>query len=370
MDNSKARLCSIDVMRGFLMFWLIGGEKIVSALSQLSDNYLIQWMEMQLQHVPWNGVHFYDMLFPSFLFVSGMTYPFSLKNKKRKEEPAYMIYFSVLKRGLLLVLLGFVYNGLLEFNFSEMRYASVLGRIGVAWMVAALIFTAVKDKRKCIFICIVVLVSYWLVLRYVPAPDYSNAGLFTREGCFAGYIDRKFLPGVVLEGTLDPEGIMSTFPAVVTALLGMLLGEFLLLDVCSGNRKKEIKILVLVAVFLVCIGLLWSIIFPMNKHLWSSSFVCYLAGIDTLVFVVLYIIVDLLKVEKWTFPFKVIGSNSIFAYMLNRTGCIGTLTMFFGGGLIGCFEEKYNDLLYWCGYFIIIWLLLFFLYKKKVFIKV
>lgn len=370
MNTSEERLVSIDTMRGFLMFWLIGGEHIVSTMAQLFDNSAIQWLASQMVHVSWNGANIYDMLFPSFLFVSGMTYPLSLRKMREREESIYKIYYSVIKRGLILVLLGCIYNGLLGFNFSEMRYASVLGRIGIAWMLAAIIFTAIKDKRKCIVIGVVVLIAYWLVLRYIPAPDYPNAELFTREGSLAGYIDRQFLPGVLYEGTMDPEGIMSTFPAVITALFGMLFGEFILTDTYLKSIKKKLLITVASGVVLVLIGLAWNIVFPINKRLWSSSFVCYLAGIDILVFTGFYVVVDLLKFQKWAFLFQVIGSNSIFAYMISRTGCIAPLSGFLFSGVEGCFPEIYVDLMYWCGYFATMWILLFILYKKRFFIRV
>ena len=229
MENQKSpvvnRLQSLDALRGFDMFWIIGGDAIFTGLASLTGWSFFKWWAIQLGHAEWHGFHFFDMIFPLFLFIAGISFPFSLAKRTALNDSRKSIYTHIFRRGLILVLLGIIYNNGINFDFAHLRYASVLGRIGLAWMFAAVIFMNTKLSTRIVWFWSL-LIGYWLLLLFFPAHDLGPADAFSREGNLPGYIDRLFLPG--LQGIHDPEGILSTIPAIGTALLGMFTGEFLM----------------------------------------------------------------------------------------------------------------------------------------------
>ena len=165
----RERIDSLDALRGFDMFWITGGEGIFHALAPLTGWSLFIWMSKQLGHVPWNGFHFYDMIFPLFLFIAGISMPFSLSRRLEKGNTRRQVYMHIFKRMILLVFLGMIYNGLLEFDWQNMRYASVLARIGLGWFFAALIFMNTTRKTQYFWFA-GILVVYWLIMTFVPVP--------------------------------------------------------------------------------------------------------------------------------------------------------------------------------------------------------
>lgn len=229
--KQSVRLQSLDALRGFDMLFIMGGGSLFVALATLFPTPFFQAMADQMEHVEWNGFHVEDMIFPLFLFIAGISFPFSLEKQREKGMTDGAIYKKIIRRGLTLVFLGFIYNGWLNFDFEHQRYASVLGRIGLAWMFAALLFVNTKTVTRIWIVC-GILVGYWLLLALVPAPDGNGAGVFTMEGCLVGYVDRVLLPGRLHLMVHDPEGLLSTLPAVGTALFGMFTGEF-----SNSNRK-------------------------------------------------------------------------------------------------------------------------------------
>lgn len=198
------RLLSLDALRGFDMFWIMGGENIIHALAQLTQWSIFIWLGTQMEHVEWNGFRFYDNIFPLFLFIAGVTMPFSLARRMERGDSKALLYKHIIIRGALLVLLGSIYNGLLRFDFENQRYASVLGRIGLAWMFAAIIYINTKTRGQIIWFA-AILLGYWAVMMLVPVPGHG-AGVLTKEGSLVGYIDRLFLPGRLYLGVHDPEG--------------------------------------------------------------------------------------------------------------------------------------------------------------------
>ena len=186
------RLYSLDALRGFDMFWIMGGEGIFTGLATLTGWPVFQWWAGQLEHVPWHGFHFYDMIFPMFLFIAGISFPFSLAKRTASNESRKLIYRHVIMRGLILVVLGIIYNNLgaiVHLKFSNLRYGSVLGRIGLAWMFAALIFMNTKLSFRVIWFC-ALLLGYWFLLLLFPAHDLGSTDIFSREGNLTSYIDR------------------------------------------------------------------------------------------------------------------------------------------------------------------------------------
>ncbi|NSW95029.1 MAG: DUF5009 domain-containing protein, partial [Bacteroidales bacterium] len=275
------RLLSLDALRGFDMFWIMGGENIFTGLAVLTGWPIFKWSAEQLDHVPWHGFHFYDMIFPLFLFIAGVSFPFSLAKRIAMNERRSSIYRHVIFRGLILVLLGILYNNGVRFNLSELRYGSVLGRIGLAWMFASLIFMNTKLTWRVIWFW-TILIGYWLLLLLFPAHDLGATDPYSQTGNLASYIDRILMPGRLYLGNHDPEGIFSTLPAISTALLGMFTGEFLKSDFLKDKQIKKVLIMAGAGILFIIIGKIWDLAFPINKNLWTSSFVCFVGGLSLL----------------------------------------------------------------------------------------
>ncbi|MDR2887187.1 MAG: DUF5009 domain-containing protein [Bacteroidales bacterium] len=370
MANNKPkseRLMSLDVLRGFDMFFIMGGQGIILGLCTLCPGWFSDVVKNQMDHVQWNGFAFYDMIFPLFLFLAGVSFPFSLSKSRSKGLSERKIYRQVIQRGIVLVLLGFVYNGFFGLTFAELRYASVLGRIGLAWMFAAIIFMNVNTRWR-IWITAGILLFYWALLGLFPAPDISGYGRYTFEGNLVGYIDRLFLPGHLYDKTFDPEGILSTIPAICTALLGMFAGELVKKEDKSGNNKAFM--LAAIGTGLVVLGLIWNFGMPINKKLWSSSYVCFVGGLSFMLFALFYYIIDVRKFQKWVFFFSVIGMNSITIYLGQRIINFNTIGNFFCRGLVESSPAIVQPLISSIFFVAASWLFLYFLYRQKVFLRV
>jgi predicted acyltransferase len=363
------RLYSLDALRGFDMFWIMGGEAIFAGLASLTGWPVLKWWAVQLEHVPWHGFHFYDMIFPLFLFIAGISFPFSLAKRMAGNESRQSIYKHVIFRGLILVFLGILYNNGVRFDLGNLRYGSVLGRIGLAWMFAAIIFMNTKLTWRIVWFW-ALLLGYWILLLLFPAHDLGSSDPFSQTGNLASYIDRLLMPGRLYLGNHDPEGIFSTIPAISTALLGMFTGEFMMSDYLSDKKFKKVLWLVLAAAAFMIIGKVWNIGFPINKNIWSSSFVCWVGGLSILLFSFFYLIIDVLNLRKWAFPFVVIGMNPITIYLANRIIDFENASRFVFGGVIGLFPANWEPFLSGFAYTTIGWLFLYFLYKKKIFLKV
>jgi predicted acyltransferase len=364
------RLKSLDALRGFDMFWIAGGAGIFTGLAALTGFPVLEWWSGQLSHVEWDGFTFYDMNFPLFLYIAGVSFPFSMAKNLQKGMSRNKLHLRIVKRGMTLVLLGLIYNAFLTFDFENMRYASVLGRIGLAWMFAALIFIHTKKMSTRAVWFGALLIFYWLLLTFVPAPDYPGAPRFSMEGNFTSYFDRMFLPGKLYLTIHDPEGWLGIIPAVSTALLGMLTGQFLTLRKDCLTGLKKTGYMAGVGILLISTGLLWDFIFPINKNLWSSSFVCLVGGISVLLLSIFYLIIDVLGYHKWAFFFKIIGLNSITIYMGQRLFNFWHTSDFIFGGIIGLFPGTWDEFLGSIAYVSVYWVILYFLYKQKIFLKI
>lgn len=371
MENSgkPKRLYSLDALRGFDMFWIMGGESIFIGLAALTGWPVLEWWAGQLEHVEWHGFHFYDMIFPLFLFIAGISFPFSVAKRAAMNEPRKSIYKHIIFRGLILVLLGILYNNAVRFNFGELRYGSVLGRIGLAWMFAAIIFMNTRLTFRIVWFWALI-TGYWLLLILFPAHDLGSTDPFSQTGNLASFIDRIIMPGKLYLGNHDPEGIFSTIPAISTALLGMFTGEFLMSKFLQEKQLKKVLVMVLAAILLMIIGKLWDLVFPINKNIWSSSFVCFVGGLSLLLFSLFYLIIDVWNLKKWAFFFVVIGMNPITIYLTERIINFRSATRFFFGGVIELFPETWEPFLSGIGITTVGWIFLYILYKKKIFLKV
>ena len=357
---------SLDALRGFDMLFIMGLTTwIVTLCGVLPSGWFTDWLVMQTEHAEWHGLTHYDTIFPLFLFVAGISFPFSVTKQRANGKSEKSILYKIIKRGLMLVLLGLVYNGIFQLDFPTMRYASVLARIGLAWMFAAILF-AKFNARICGIISVVILIGYWLLLWLIP----NGADPFSFENNLVGVVDRILVPGKLYEITFDPEGFFSALPAIVTALLGMFTGQFVQLsnERISGNKKA--LYMVVVAIVFIVIGWIWSYWFPINKKLWTSAFVLVLAGYSLILFALFYYVIDVKGYKRWSFFFRVIGLNSITIYLAQRMINFRQITNYFLGGIASLFPEDVGALVNATGYIAVCWLFLYVLYKKNVFLKV
>jgi len=363
------RLHSLDALRGFDMFWIMGGGSLFAGLALATKWPFLEWWSEQLEHVQWHGFRFEDMIFPLFLFIAGISFPFSYAKRTSMNQSRKDIYKHVISRGLILVVLGIAYNNGIRFDFANMRFGSVLGRIGLAWMFAALIYMNTNRNFRIAWFG-VILIGYWLLMLFVPAPDLGSTDVFSREGNIASYIDRILMPGKLYLGNHDPEGLFSTIPAIATALLGMFTGEFMMSDYLSEKPLKKVLYLVIAGAVFVIIGRLWNLVFPINKNLWTSSFVCYVGGLSLLLFSVFYLIIDVWQYRKWAFFFAVIGLNPITIYLANRIINFNSAGMFFFKGITDLLPKGWEPMMHGIAITSIGWVFLYILYKKKIFLKV
>jgi predicted acyltransferase len=362
---SNERLRSLDALRGFDMFWIIGGESVAHAAAKLTGWGGLVWLSGQLRHPEWHGFTFYDLIFPLFLFLAGVSMPFSFDKRIDRGDTWQQIHRHVVVRGLLLVLLGMIYSGLLKFEWETMRYPSVLGRIGLAYLFAGLIVLHTQLRGRLIWI-VGLLVGYWAALKFIPVPGFG-AGDLAPGHTLTDYIDRTLIPGRLYQGDRDPEGLLGTVPAIGTALAGAITGQFLKNPRYTGYVKTAF----MAAAGLACLGLawLWNLDFPINKNLWSSSFVLHCAGWSLLFFSVFYLVIDVWKLRGWTLPLVVIGSNSILIYLAQRIIDFGYTTHFFFDGLLG-YAGQYKLLLWAIALLAVKLVFLYLLYRKRIFLKV
>lgn len=361
------RLFSLDALRGFDMFWIMGAEEIFHGLFKVTGSPFWGAISNELTHPDWNGFHFYDLIFPLFLFIAGVATPYSVGRELEKGKTREQMLWRVVRRGLTLVVLGIIYNNGLQLRpLSEVRFASVLGRIGLAYMFANIIYLYAKERSQIIWFCCL-LIGYWLLLKFTSAPGFPRGDL-TMEGNFASYIDRSIVPGKLYLGIHDPEGLMSTLPAIATGLLGILTGGFL--KKASPSPSKKALWMAITGLVFIGLAHLWDLDFPINKNLWSSSFVLNVGGYSLILLSVFYYIIDVRGYKRWAFYFKVIGMNSILIYMSGRfINWEYTTEGFFKwlGQLVG---DPWNIVVMAICYVMIKWLFLYVMYRKKIFLRV
>jgi predicted acyltransferase len=365
--TSSQRLYSLDALRGFDMFWIMGGEEIFHSLAKITGSPFLRTIADQFEHPAWNGFHFYDLIFPLFLFISGVATPYSVGRELEKGTEKKKLLMRVIRRGLTLVLLGLIYNnGLRLHPISEIRFGSVLGRIGLAYMFANIIYIYTTRRGQVIWL-VSLLIGYWLLLSFTSAPGFPPGDL-TMRGNFASYLDRCILPGRLYLGVHDPEGLTSTIPAIGTGLLGILAGQLLKNSPLAPAAKAGR--LAVAGMISLLLALAWNTIFPINKNLWTSSFVLNVGGISLILLAAFYYIIDVRGHRKWAFFFSVIGMNSILIYLsphfINWEYATNGFFQWVGQ-LVG---DPWNVFVMVLCFLAVKWAFLYFLYKKKVFLRV
>ncbi|MCW3109819.1 MAG: hypothetical protein JWQ09_4325 [Segetibacter sp.] len=361
------RLYSLDALRGFDMFWIMGAEEVFHGLAKATGSPFWGAISNQFTHPAWNGFHIYDLIFPLFLFLAGVSTPYSVGRELEKGKSRQQLMMRVIKRGIILVLLGMVYNNGLQIRpLSDFRFSSVLGRIGIAYMLANIIYLYTKERAQVIWFA-ALLIGYWLILKVTSAPGFP-AGDLTMEGNFASYVDRTILPGKLSLGIHDTVGFFNNIPAISTALAGILVGTFLKKSAVAPQKKAGW--LAVIGVAFLVLAQLWNLDFPINKNMWSSSFVLHTTGLSLILLSVFYYIIDVLGYKSWAFFFKVIGMNSILIYISVKFINWSYTTNGFFKWLDQLVGEPFNIVVMAVCLVMIKWLFLYILYKKKMFLRV
>lgn len=370
--EKKKRLLSIDALRGFDMFWILGGEKLFAAFFIITGWSIFHMGAEQMEHSIWHGFTAYDLIFPLFIFLSGVSLGLGAKPlSSYPPQKAKSILFHGYKRLALLIFLGVLYNhgwgGGIPTSLEDIRFASVLGRIGISWFVAAMLVWYVSERTQWV-VAITILVAYWLMLQFVTLGNVGG-GDFTAEGALNVWFDQNFLPGATYQNLpLDPEGLLSNVASIVNALIGVFVGRYMVKHM--QEAKKLIIHLTIAGISFVLAGYVWGVFFPINKTLWTSSFVLVTTGYSVLLLTVFYTLIDVLDFKNWAKAFAVIGTNSIIVYLGSSLINWSYTSSSLFGGFINIAPEGWKDLILFSGMLLLQWLLLYWLYCRKIFIKV
>ena len=363
----KQRLYSLDALRGFDMFWIIGAEEIFHEMGSITHHPFWEGLSAQFEHPVWNGFTAYDLIFPLFIFLAGVSTPYALGRAIEEGKPKKALLWRIIKRGMILVVLGIIYNNGLQLKpISDIRFMSVLGRIGISTMLGAIIYLYTKERTQVIWFT-ALLVGYWLLMKFSSAPGFLPGDL-TEAGNFSSYFDRTVLPGKLSRGIHDTVGLFNNIPAISSALAGIITGNYLKNN--SDASSKKSGMMAIAGICALIIAQVWSLDFPINKNLWSSSFVMHTVGFSLLLFALFHYIIDVLEYKRWAFFFKVIGMNSILIYMSGKFISWSYANKGFFQWLGDLMGDPYNAVAMAISVVFIKWIFLYFLYQKKIFLKV
>jgi predicted acyltransferase len=374
------RLLSLDFLRGLTIGFMI-------LVNNNGNGAAAYW---PLKHAAWNGFTPTDLVFPTFLFLVGITAVFSTDSRLAQGATRQSLFLHVLRRSIILYLLGLVVNSFPHFHLHTMRFYGVLPRIAICYLIVASLYLISPGWRSKAALGVAALAGYWILMRFVPVPGYGipthDIPLLDRDANLTAWLDRQiFSASHLYERTRDPEGLLSTLPAIATALLGLLTALWLRTQRTLTAKAAGIATAGLSGVLL---GGLWNLAFPINKKLWTSSFVLFAGGFSLLLLALCLLIVDLPRKNArqperlpWLTPFFVFGTNAIFAYVLSELlqATLSSLHPRPGLNLQKLLyrsiehvvpNQAFASLLYSIGFVILCWLLVWPLYRCRIFIKV
>lgn len=368
MEENKVqftdRIMSVDALRGFDMFMIIFAGQFFRALDQGADIPATNFLAIQFDHPEWFGFHYYDIIMPLFLFVVGAVIPFSIQKRLEKDPGRPRLYKHLLWRFVILFVLGWIVQGqLLSLDIDEFQiFSNTLQAIAVGYLFTSLAYLHLSKKGRYILFAVCLIV--YAVLLTVPHVPGEGRSMLLPDKNFALYVDRLIM-GRFVDGT-QYTWILSGFGFTATVLSGLFAGEI----IRSGLRREKIAFhLLIIGLAGVALGLIWGIWHPIVKKIWTSSFVLFSSGLCFLLLALFYWIIDVKGYRKWAFFLKVIGMNAIFAYMVSHTIHLPSISenLLFG---LEQYVGDYYQLVTETGGFIIIYLLLWYLYKNRTFIKV
>jgi len=367
IPSETNRLVSLDVFRGIT----IAGMVLVNNPGTWEHIY---W---PLEHASWHGWTPTDLVFPFFVFIVGVAIPLAFARRVESGGSKRDIYIKIIKRTLIIFAIGLFLNGLPSFGLAEYRIPGVLQRIAVCYFFASIIFLNTRVRTQ-IAITIGLLFVYWLMVKFIPAPGYA-AGDLTKEGSLPSFVDRVvFGKHVWAQARVyDPEGLLSTIPAIATALMGVLTGVWLRRE---ESRVEKAAGMFVVGAVCVAIGWAWNAFFPINKALWTSSYVLFTGGLALQFLSLCYWIIDIKGYRRWAKPFEVFGLNAIALYVVADLIAVALGTIKVGeeslGGWIynhvfASWASPFNASLAFAICFVLVCLLLMWiLYARKIFLKV
>ncbi len=397
-DPRPERLVSVDVLRGFDMFWIIGGEAVAKALEPLGGGVVISTIATQLKHVEWAGFHFFDGIFPLFLFLVGVSIVLSLDRTVAKVGRIGALN-RIVRRSTLLFVIGIFYYGGFSRPWPDVTLSGVLPRIALCYLIAATLYVLLPRKGIVVaaFIC---LTGYWALLTFVPFPDLQLkhppvgkketqasakpsaeliagtprfiSGTFEEGRNLTHYVDSRWLPGKKRNLYYTNEGLLSTIPAVATTLFGIMAGWVLTHAGWSGQRKSAW--LLGAGAAGIALGLLWGLEFPVIKRLWTSSFCLLASGFSAMMLGAFYLIVDVWGWQKGCKPFLWIGANALAVYLAVNVVDFEAIAERFVGGDVRQFIDSHiahgvGGLVIAIVGLVLPILFVRFLYHRKIFIR-
>jgi predicted acyltransferase len=377
MPNSQTgsatkRLVSLDVFRGIT----IAGMVLVNNPGTWEHIY---W---PLQHASWHGWTPTDLVFPFFLFIVGVAITLAFGSRVESGGSKRDLYLKVIKRSLIIFAIGLFLNGFPYFGLSELRIPGVLQRIAVCYLFASIIFLETEIRTQ-VVITIALLLVYWFLVRFIAAPGFA-AGDLTKEGSLPSFIDRVvFGKHVWAQAQVyDPEGLLSTIPALATTLIGVLAGHWLR---TKKSPYEKVAGLFVAGAICVAFGWAWNSFFPINKALWTSSYVLFTGGLALQLLALCYWVIDIKGYRRWAKPFEIFGVNAIALYvgaglmaallgLIKVTGADGTkipLGDWIYVNLFASWASPVNASLAFAIVFVLVWLgLMWVLFRRNIFIKV
>ena len=354
------RIMSIDALRGFDMLWIIGGGEVIIAIAKACPNSFTLWLARNFDH-EWGVFRFYDIIMPLFLFIVGVVMPVAFKNRAKSKSETYR---HVLIRVVKLYILGLIASGhLFDLNIATLHlWTDTLHAIAIGYLVSSVLILEVSRKWQYVIVALLLL-AYSIVMTQVPVPG-QQAGVFEIDNNLALYVDNAVL-GHFQEGS-GWTYILSNMTFICSVMLGVFAGYILLSDI---SEIAKIKRLTIAGVSCIAGGLIWSLWFPIIHHIWTSSLVLFAGGWSYLLLALFYYVIDVRGYTKWSFPLKVIGVNAIAVYVATHLFNFSTIAVVFVGGFAKWFGEWYQVLLAITA-LLVVWLILFYMYKNKTFLKV
>lgn len=363
------RLMSLDALRGFDMMWIVGADALGHALAQLNAGPVVRTLGTQLDHVDWAGFRFYDLIFPLFVFMIGVAITFSLGRTVERHGRGVALQ-RILRRTLLLYLLGLFYYGGIAKGFDQIRWVGVLQRLALCYGFAGICFVYLKPRHIAGLVP-VLLIGYWALLTFVPVPGYGP-GDYAEGHNLTNWFDKEFLPGFRWNGDHDPEGILSHITAFASCLLGVLAG--LLLQSTTTSPSRKVGILVAAGVVSLILGYLWGYSFPIVKKIWTSSFVLVAGGWSALLLATFYYVIDVCRIRAWAIPFVWIGTNALTIYLISNLVDFDRLAQRFAGGDVSRWLDAnvmphFGALVLALVGLTLAFLICRFLYKRQIFLR-
>ncbi|MCX6617767.1 MAG: hypothetical protein NTZ98_16920 [Acidobacteria bacterium] len=355
---AAARLASLDAFRGFTMFWIVGGKSLLMALQRLGSNAVVAAVARQLEHSPWAGLRFYDVIWPAFMLMVGVSIPLSYA-KRRRTQTDGQIRLQALKRAAILFLLGSLRTSVSSNKPTLVELSSALQPIALAYLVAS--FLAGASRKVQAAAGALILVVYALVLQFIPAPGVP-AGSYENGTNLVRAVDLMVLGRTHAEGWGT---VLSAIPTISTTILGLLIGQLLM---SSRPARTKLKIIGLVGVGGVALGLALSPVVPVIMKLWTTSYGILSAGFACLQFLVFYWVIDVLGFRKWAFPFVIIGMNAVAIYMGVTLVPISRIVGIFSKPIaahLGPFGALFSA----AAVLLVEWLILYWMYKRKIFLR-